>query len=93
MLICSFENLYFVRFEEFIDDRFGFSPLTTNYISRNADYEEVNSDGLYKLRITRAERHNGTRYRCYGFVEDLSEEFRSDEWKLVVPCKLNQDIV
>lgn len=89
VLICSFDNLHFVRFEEFVTEGFGFSTLTTNYISSNPDYEEIVSDGLYKLRITRAERYNGTRYRCHGFVGDLSEAFHSDEWQLVVPRKLN----
>lgn len=88
-LICSFENLHLVRFEEFMDG-FGFSPLTANYISRNPDYEEVNKEGLYKLRITEAERYNGTRFRCRGYLEDLSQLFRSDEWKLTVTCELNK---
>ena len=89
VLICSFENLYYVRFEELIDG-FGFSSLTTNYISRNPDYEEVDREGLYKLRITQAEKYNGTRYRCHGYLEDLSQLFLSDEWKLTVTCELNQ---
>ena len=89
VLICSFENLHFVRFEVFMDD-FGFSPLTTNYISRNPDYDEVDREGLYKLRITQAERYNGTRYRCRGYLEDFSKLFRSDEWKLTLTCELNQ---
>ena len=79
-----------MRIEEYVADGIRFSPLTTNYISGNPDYEEVVSDGLYQLRITQVERHNGTRYRCHGFIEDLSAEFNSDEWKLVVPCELNQ---
>ena len=82
-----------MRIEEYVADGIQFNRLTTNYISRNPDYEEVVSDGLYKLRISQVERHNGTRYRCHGFAEDLSEVFSSDEWKLVVPCELNQVVV
>lgn len=84
VLMCSFDNLEFVGFEEFVADGIRFSALTPYSISRNPDYEEVASDGLRKLRITQVERHNGTRYRCHGFTED-SEVFHSDEWKLVVP--------
>lgn len=68
-----------------------FSPLTTTYISGNPDYEEVVSDGLYELRIARVERYNGTRYRCHGFGEDLSEMIHSNEWTLVVPGEFFMD--
>ena len=88
-LICSFANLHFVHFDKFTDG-FGFSPLTTNYISQHPDYEEVDEEGLYKLRITQAERYNGTRYRCRGYLEGLSQLFFSNEWKLIVTCELNQ---
>ena len=89
VLICSFDNVHFVRFEESVAEE-RFSTLTSNYIASNPDYEEVASDGLYRLRITQLEKYNSTRYRCNGFNEDLSQVFRSDEWKLIVPCELNQ---
>ena len=85
MLQCSFSNVHFVRLEEFITNSNQFSPLTTTYISRNPDFEEVVRDGLYTLRIAAADRYNGTRYRCRGFGADFSEVFHSNEWTLIIP--------
>ena len=87
VLSCSFDNVHFVRFEESVAEG-RFNTLTSNYIASNPDYEVVASNGLYKLRVTQLEKYNGTRYRCHGFNADLSQVFRSDEWKLIVPREL-----
>ena len=87
VLICSFDSVHFVRFEESVAEG-RFNTLTSNYIASNPDYEEVASDGVYRLRITQLKKYNGTRYRCHGFNADLSQVFRSDEWKLIVPREL-----
>ena len=85
VLQCSFSNVHFVRIEEFITHSNQFSTLTTTYISRNPDFEEMASDGIYTMRIAAAERYNGTRYRCQGFSADLSKVFHSEEWTLIIP--------
>ena len=86
VLNCSSCDLRYVRFEEFAADGFRFDVLTSNYILRNPDYEEVVGEGFYELRIAHVERYNCTRYRCFGYV-DTSKIF-SNEWKLLIPCEL-----
>ena len=76
--------------DEYIDEFGLYSSLSKGTISQNPDYDEVDREGLYKLRITQAEKYNGTRYRCRGYLEDLSQIFFSNEWKLTVTCELNQ---
>lgn len=83
-LECSFCNLHFVIFEEFLADGFRFNPLTPNLLLRRPDYEEMFGDGLYTLRITDIERYNGTQYRCHGF-DDTASKISSDPLTLIVP--------
>ena len=86
VLRCSFCDLRYVRFEELAADAFRFVVLTSNNILRNSDYEEVVSDGLYKLKIAQIIRHNGTLYRCHGF-DDTSLKVSSAPFKLLIPCE------
>ena len=74
-----------MRIEEFLLNSNRFSPLTTTYISRNPDFEEEASDGIYTLSIAADDRYNATRYRCRGFGADLSEVIYSNEWTVIVP--------
>ena len=86
LLHCSFCDLSYARFEEFASDGNRFNVLTPNYILHSLDYEVVVSVGVYALRITNLERHNYSRYRCYGYDDTFSKVY-SDEWKLLTACE------
>lgn len=100
VLKCSFCDLHYVRFEELADDALRFVVLTSNNILRNSDYEEVVSDGLYKLKIAQVMKYNGTQYRCHGFdgtfLKVSSAPFKlliPSEYAALVACYLTASIV
>lgn len=85
VLPCYASGVKHILFQVYEYDGHGFSTLSPSRISADPEYEEIEVNGVYKLRVVRIDNHNGSVYRCLGFFN--GEIVYSNEVLLLQSCK------
>ena len=67
VLPCTASGVRSILFQVFEYNGFKFSTLDPGRISIDPEYDEIEVDGVYKLRVVHVHNHNGSLYRCTAF--------------------------
>ena len=67
VLPCTASGVRSILFQVYEYNGIKFSTLDPGRLSIDPEYDEIEVDGVYKLRVVHVHDHNGSLYRCTGF--------------------------
>lgn len=71
LLPCVANGATSIFFQVFEVNGFRFLTLTSVTIQGDPDYDELQTNNIYTLRVINTEKHNGSRFRCTGFINGV----------------------
>ena len=82
LLPCIANGASSIFFQVFEHNGVRFSTLTSARIDNDLDYDETQINGSYTLHVVHTANHNGSLYRCTGFLNGV--RVYSNEERLLI---------